>query len=578
MTMRQIECDVLVAGTGAAGLTAAVTASHHGLDVIVTEKESVFGGTTAYSAGVIWIPGNRLAAKAGLRDSADEALRYMASEAGEHFDIAKAKCFLRHAPDMLDFMQQHSHVRYQLIENWADYHPNGPGASHGGRSLLPLPFDGRRLGNHFRKLRAPLSTMMLFGGMSVSRNDIPHLFNATRSMKSGLHVLRMLARYGRDRLSWPRGTAIANGNSLIARLARTLLDRKVPIWLESPLVELMVEGDRVVGGVVRREGELVRVRARKGVVLACGGFPRNDALRAAEYPHVAAGKNHTPLAPMGNTGDSLRMTAPLGAGFSKRVSNPAAWTPVSLLPTPDGALLPYPHFIDRCKPGFIAVDRRGRRFANEADSYHDFVPRMASACAGDAVVESFLICDRSTIRRYGLGVVPPAPMPIYRYLKSGYLATGDSVEELARRIGVDPAGLSSTVLHYNEGASVGEDPEFGKGSNVYNHFGGDPLRKPNPNLAPIEKGPFYAVRLVPGDLGTFQGLVTDPLARVLRETDRTPVEGLYAVGNDMASVMGGAYPGAGITLGPAMTFGYVVGRQLAGLAMSEEEPTRGTAA
>lgn len=561
--MKRIECDVLVAGTGAAGLTTAVTAAHHGLDVIVTEKEAVFGGTTAYSAGVIWIPGNRPAAEAGIEDSAQRALRYMASEAGAHFDAVKAECFLHHAPEMLDFMQRHSHVRYQLISNWADYHPDAEGASHGGRSLLPLPFDGRRLGKNFRKLRAPLSTMMLFGGMSVSRNDIPHLFNATRSIKSGFHVLRMLARYAMDRLAWPRGTAIANGNALVARLVRTLMDNNVPMWLESPLVELLIEDGRVVGGVVRSGGELIEVMARRGVVLACGGFPRNDALRAAEYPHVAAGKNHTPLAPAGNTGDSLRMTVPLGGSLSKKVSNPAAWAPVSLLPLAGGASMPYPHFIDRCKPGFIAVDRRGRRFANEADSYHDFVPRMVRACEGDAVVEAFLLCDRATIRRYGLGVVPPAPMPIGKYLKNGYLTRGGTIEELAARIGVNPGQLAETVQRYNENARRGIDPEFRKGSNVYNHFGGDPSCKPNPNLAPIEHGPFYAVRLVPGDLGTFQGLATDAHARVLGGVDNTPVAGLYAVGNDMASVMGGAYPGAGITIGPAMTFGFIVGRHLA---------------
>lgn len=567
MSMRQIECDVLIAGTGAAGLTTAVTAAHHGLDVLVTEKESFFGGTTAYSAGVIWIPGNKLAAQSGLQDSAEQALQYMANEAGDNFDVDKAKSFLQHAPEMLDFMQKNSHVRYQLIANWSDYHPNGPGASHGGRSLLPLPFDGRKLGNYFHKLRAPLSTMMLFGGMSVSRNDIPHLFNATRSIKSGLHVMRMLMRYGRDRINWSRGTAIANGNALIARLMRTLLDRKVPIWLNSPLIELVVENNRIVGGVVRHEGESVLVRARKGVVLACGGFPRNDKLRADAYPHVASGKNHIPLAPVGNTGDSLRMTAPLGAAFSKKMSNPAAWAPVSLLPTSSGAVVPYPHFIDRCKPGFIAVDRRGQRFANEADSYHDFVPNMVKACKEDGVVESFLICDRKTIRRYGLGVVPPAPLPIGQYIRSGYLVAGDTIKALAMQLGIDSSGLASTIARYNEGASIGQDPEFHKGSNVYNHFGGDPLHKPNPNLAPIDQGPFYAVRLVPGDLGTFQGLVTDPYARVLREGDQSPIAGLYAVGNDMASVMGGAYPGAGITIGPAMTFGYLVGKQL---AQSEE--------
>jgi succinate dehydrogenase/fumarate reductase flavoprotein subunit len=561
--MRKIECDVLVAGAGAAGLTTAFTAAQQGLKVIVAEKEAVFGGTTAYSAGVIWIPGNSLAKAAGIQDPPQDALRYMQEEAGPHFDAAKAQAFVREAPQMLDFMLRESHVRYQLVANWADYHPLRPGASQGGRSLLPEPFDGRRLGAHFKRLRSPISTMMLFGGMSVSRADIPHLFNATKSMRSGSHVLRMLGRYALDRLRWPRGTAIANGNSLIARLALSLFERDVPIWTQSPVRELLVEQGRVVGAIVEQEGQAVEVRARKGVVLASGGFPRNEALRQAHYPHVAAGKNHVPLAPPGNVGDGARLATAVGAGLGENESNPAAWAPVSLLPGDDGSTTPYPHFIDRCKPGFIAVDRRGLRFANEADSYHDFVPAMVQACRNDERVESFLICDHRTLRRYGMGVVPPFPMPIGKYLDKGYLVRGHSLQELAQRLGIDVDGFVRTVEQYNTYVDKGVDADFSKGSNVYNHFGGDPKCQPNPNLAPIVEGPFYAVRLQPGDLGTFKGLVTDEHARVLRLSDRQAVPGLYAVGNDMGSVMGGAYPGAGITIGPAMTFGYIAARHLA---------------
>lgn len=561
--MKQVECDVLVVGAGAAGLTAAFTAAFHGLKVIVAEKEPVFGGTTAYSAGVIWIPGNTLAKSAGLQDSPDQALRYMQEEAGAAFDESKARAFVEQAPQMLDFMIGNSHVRYQLIANWADYHPLRPGASAGGRSLLPEPFDGRLLGKDFQRLRSPIRTMMLFGGMSVSRSDIPHLFNATRSVRSGLHVLKMLLRYAKDRMSWSRGTAIANGNALVARLVHSLNERGVPIWTESSVVSLSRDADRVCGATVTRHGERWDVKVRKGVILASGGFPRNDKLRSAYYVHVAQGKNHTPLAPPGNTGDGARMAMELGAGFARTASNPAAWTPVSLVPNPDGSTTPYPHFIDRCKPGFIAVDPRGRRFANEADSYHDFVPAMIRACADDPEICSYLICDHRTLRRYGMGVVPPFPMPIGKYLRSGYLIRGTSVQDLADRLGINPVTLEATVRRYNSNAVRGQDPDFGKGSNVYNHFGGDPKCRPNPNLAPIVDGPFYAVRLSPSDLGTFQGLTTDASARVLRAEDQQSISGLYAVGNDMASVLGGAYPGAGITIGPAMTFGYIAARDLA---------------
>jgi len=562
--MTKIECDVLVVGSGAAGLSAACTAVHHGLEVIVTEKEPLFGGTTAYSAGVIWIPLNGHAVRAGLSDSRDAALRYLEAEAGLYFDRAKAGAFVAHAAEMLAFLEQHTHARYVLMESWADYHPDAAGASQGGRSLLPEPFDGRLLGERFRELRAPLPTMMLFGGMSVSRDDIPHLLNATRSPASAWHVAKLLGRYVLDRMRHARGTRITNGNALVARLAKSLFECGVPLWLSAPAVRLLVENGAVRGAIVDRAGETVEVRTRRGVVLASGGFPRNPDLRARYYRHVAAGKGHVPLAPPGNTGDGARLAREAGGVFQAEAEQPAAWTPVSLVPQRDGSRQPFPHFIDRCKPGYIAVDRRGQRFANEADSYHDFVPLLFEACREDPEVEAYLVTDHRAMRRYGMGIVPPAPMPLAPHLRSGYLVRAASPEALADALGIDAQGFVRTLDAYNAHAARGEDPEFGKGTNAYHRFGGDPAHRPNPNLAPIVSPPFYAVRLVPGDLGTFVGLSTDPRARVLDVNER-PIAGLYAVGNDMASVMGGSYPGAGITIGPAMTFGYIAARHLAGI-------------
>lgn len=561
--MQRAVCDVLVAGSGAGGLAAAITAAQHGLEVVVTEKEPLFGGTTAYSAGGIWIPCSSHARRAGVSDSADAALRYLEQEVGGQLDGAKARAYLAACAEMLDFIERHTSVRFTLMTAWSDYHPDLPGASAGGRSLVPEPFDGRLLGEHFRSLRPPLATMMLFGGMSVGRTDIPHLLNVTRSPRSALHVARLLGRYGVDRMRWPRGTRLTNGNSLVAQLAKWLFDRGVPLWLGSPLVKLVRAEGRVTGAIVRRDGTEIEVAARRGVVLACGGFPRDGDMRLEHYRHVAAGKNHVPLAPSGNTGDGIRAARGVGAAFTAEYSQPAAWTPVSLVPQPDGTAIPYPHFIDRCKPGYIAVDRRGRRFANEADSYHDFMPRLFDACREDRTVEAFLVSDHRAIRRYGIGVAPPAPGRLGPYLRSGYLAHAETPEALARALGIDPAGFVAQLERYNRSAERGEDPEFGKGTNAYHRFGGDPSHSPNPNIAPIVTPPYYAVRLVPGDLGTFIGLSTDPLARVLDVNER-PIPGLYAVGNDQASVMGGTYPGAGITIGPAMTFGYIAARDLAG--------------
>ncbi len=557
------ECDVLVAGSGAGGFSAAITAAHAGLDVLMVEKEPLFGGTTAYSAGVVWIPMSEACVAAGLPDSPAETMRYLESEVGAFLDRPKAEAFVANAAPMLAFFERETHVRYLLMPSWSDYHPELPGASQGGRSLLPLPYDGRELGDRFRKLRPPIRTMMLFGGMSVSRDDIPHLLNFSRSGASAWHVAKLLLRYAYDRLGYPRGTRIANGNALIARMAKSAFEKDVALWLESPLLRLTQSGDRVTGAIVMHEGKEVDVVARRGVVLASGGFPASAEMRSRHYRHVAAGKNHQPLAPPGNTGDGARAAREVGGVMHVEQDQAAAWTPVSLVPQADGSTVPYPHFIDRCKPGYIAVDRRGRRFANEAESYHDFVQRLFAACEGDDVVEAWLVCDHRAIRRYGLGVVPPAPMPLGNHIRSGYLVRAGTPSELARKLGIDSAGFERTLARHNEFASRGEDPDFGKGTNAYHRFGGDPLHKPNPNIAPIATAPFYAVRLVPGDLGTFIGLSTDAHARVLDVNER-PVPGLYAVGNDQASVMGGKYPGAGITIGPAMTFGYIAGRHIAG--------------
>jgi succinate dehydrogenase/fumarate reductase flavoprotein subunit len=565
---RQITCDVLVVGSGAGGFSAAITARHHGLDVLMVEKEPLFGGTTCYSAGVIWIPGSAQAKAArikagGIEDSPAEALRYLDSIAGNRLDKARAEAFLATGPEMLAFLEANTPARYVLVPTWADYEPELPGGSNGGRSLAPEPFDGRRLAGRFDQLRPPLASMMLFGGMMVGRTDLPHLYNMLRVPKSAWHALRMFARYGRDRLRWKRGTRVTNGNSLIAALALTAEEKGIPLWLETPLVSLIEEGSRIVGAIVRKAGVETEVRTRRGVVLACGGFAGDTALKARLYAHVAAGRAHESLPPATNSGDGIRIATGAGAAFHDDVHHAAAWTPVSYLPQPDGAKQPYPHFIDRGKPGYIAVDRRGKRFVNEAKSYHVFVPAMIEACRGDAQTECWNICDHAAIRRWGLGAAPPRPARLKPYLDSSYIVSGATPEELAGRLGIDPAGLASTIRAYNTGARHGVDTEFARGTDAYQRFNGAPGHGPNPCVAPLDRPPYYAVRLVPGDIGTFAGLRTDASARVL-DKDGQPIGGLYAAGNDMASVMGGTYPGAGITIGPALTFGYIAGRHLAG--------------
>ncbi|MFT8247378.1 FAD-dependent oxidoreductase [Roseomonas sp. BN140053] len=559
----ELSCDVLVAGSGAGALATAITATLHGLDVIVAEKAPVFGGTTALSGGGMWIPGNPLAARIGIADSPDRALTYMREEAGNHLDLDLARAFLAHGSRMVSFFEERTAMRFLLAPTFPDYHPDRPGASQGGRSLYAAPCSGRILGEHLSKLRPPLAELTLFGLVTVSGEDVGHFLKATRSPRSALHVARIFGGHLRDVLRHGRGMRLTNGNALAARLGRTLFDLNVPLWLSSPVKELDFRQGCVRGALVEHEGRVVRVAARRGVVLACGGFPHSEEMRERLFPHVRNGQGHHSPAPTTNRGDGLVFGTAAGGTLQKDLVHAAAWVPVSRVPRRDGSFGLFPHFIDRAKPGMIAVGLDGRRFVNEANSYHDFVPPML-ARSGDAdEAAAFLLCDHRAIRRYGLGIAKPFPLPLTPYLRSGYLHRGRSLSSLAEQIGLDVATLNDTVARFNEGAKHGRDPEFGKGETAYNRFMGDADHRPNPCLAPLEMAPFYAVRLVIGDLGTFAGLRTDPQTRVL-DTEGRPVPGLHAVGNDMASVMGGAYPGGGVTLGPAMTFGYVAGCQLAG--------------
>jgi succinate dehydrogenase/fumarate reductase flavoprotein subunit len=558
-----IECDVLVAGTGAGGFAAALAARLEGLDVIMVEKEPLFGGTTAYSAGVIWIPNNHHLAKAGLSDSREAALRYLQSHVGNRLDKARAEAFVDTAPVMLKTFEAAGFVAYTLAPTWADYHPTDDGGSDGGRSLTPDDYDGRALGDWFDKLRPPLASMVAFGGMMVGRTDLPHVFRMTKSVRSAAHVARMTARFARDRLTHKRGTRLVNGNGLIARMARHALDRGVRLWLSSPVQGLDVEGGRVVGATVFRDGQDIQVRARKGVVLATGGFPHNAALTSRLYGHIAEGRQHTHLPPRGNAGDGVRLAETAGGFLSDNVHQVAAWAPVSQVPQADGTTVPYPHFVDRGKPGIISVDKRGWRFVNEAQSYHVFMPALFEACRRDKTAEAWIIADHKAIRRFGLGAIGPQPMPLRPHLASGYLKRGETPEALAKACGIDPNGLAETIRAFNGPAREGRDPAFNRGSDAYQRFNGAPDQKPNPSVAPLETPPYYAVRVVAGELGTFAGIATNANAQVVGR-DGGVVDGLYAVGNDALSVMGGTYPGGGITIGPAMTFGYIAARHMAG--------------
>lgn len=558
-----LACDVLVIGSGAGGLSTAVTARKHGLDVVVVEKEEHFGGTTAFSGGVLWIPGNPHAAAQAITDTREAARLYLKTETGNFYREDAIECFLDNGPRMLDFFERETEVKF-VASAYPDYHPDLPGGVDIGRSVVAAPYDARGLGPEMNRLKPPLATITFIGMMfNSSNNELKHFFNATRSLTSAVYVAKRLANHLKDLLLYRRGVQVTSGNALAARLAKSAFDCGIAIRTGTAAEKLIVEDGTVTGAVVKDAAGTQRITARRGVVLACGGFPHDEARLAGIYPHRRRGGAHVSPTPEGNTGDGIRLAETVGGQFEARFPDAAAWMPVSKVPLGNGRFGVFPHLVDRYKPGVIAVNRHGRRFTNEANSYHDVGAAMIADSEGEGETVAWLVCDHATLRKYGLGFAKPAPVPTSLYTRTGYLLKGRTLADLARAAGIDAAGLEETVRTYNVGAVKGEDPAFQRGSTAFNRYLGDPDHKPNPTVAPIDQGPFYAVKIFMGDLGTFDGLSTDPLGRVL-DTNAAPIAGLYAVGNDAASIMGGNYPGAGITLGPIMTSGYVTGRHLAG--------------
>jgi succinate dehydrogenase/fumarate reductase flavoprotein subunit len=546
-------CDVLVIGSGAGGLATAVVASHHGLRVMVVEKATQVGGTSAWSGGWLWIPRNPLAREAGIVEDIDGPLAYLAAEIGNRARDPSIRAFLENGPEMVRFFRDHTAVDWIDGNVIPDFHTS-PGARAGGRSVCAAPYDGRRLGDWAHRLRPPLAPATVWGMGLASGADIARFFNWYRSPANALHVGRRLARHAIDLVRHGRGAQLVGGNALVARLLRSALDLGVEIRTGSPATALLTGGGRVTGVTVGGRD----IRATRGVVLAAGGFPHDRGRIARMFDHAPTGTEHHSAAPTTNTGDGLRLGETAGGQVAGDFVHPGAWAPVSLVPTAEG-IARFPHLVERAKPGIIAVGPDGQRFVNEANSYHDFM----SALLARGGTHAWIIADARARRRFGVGAAKPFPFPDRPHLASGYLRRAPSLAALAAEIDVPAAALEATVARFNAHAARGDDPDFRRGESPYNRIQGDATHGPNPSLGPIAHAPFYAVKVLPGSLGTFAGLATDPAARVL-DAEGAPIPGLFAVGNDAASIMGGNYPSGGITLGPAMTFGYIAGRVLAG--------------
>ena len=559
---RDFECDLLVVGSGAAGLATAITAKKRGLDVVVIEKEPVFGGTTALSGGVLWIPMGPHGRKQNPADTREAVRTYMMQETGAFYDEAAVEAFLDNGPKMVEFFERETAMQF-IPTLYPDYHPDVAGGAAIGRSILAAPYDIRGLGKDMARLKLPLKTITFIGMMFNSSNaDLKHFFQVTKSLTSFIYVAKRLANHLKEMALYRRAINVTSGNALAARLAQSALSLGIPILTSSPASEIVLAQGRAVGARIGSAEGDYRITARQGVVLACGGFPQDIQRIAKAYPHLQRGGEHLSPTPLGNTGDGTRMAEALGGVVDIRFKDTSAWMPVSKVPYGKGEFGVFPHLLDRYKPGIIGVLRSGKRFTNESNSYHDVGAALTRACAGQKDTAMWLLCDKATMGKYGLGFAKPAPMPLGGLIRNGYLIKGDTLAELAKNAGIDAAGLEATVRDYNVGAVQGEDPAFGRGRTAFNRYLADPENKPNPCVAPIQSGPYYAVKVVMGDLGTFDGIQTSVVGEVLKR-DGTPIDGLYAVGNDRASIMGGNYPGAGITHGPNMTFGYITAHHIA---------------
>lgn len=547
-------CDVLVVGAGAAGLTAALVAASQGLTTLIVEKTDLIGGTTAYSGGVIWVPNSRQATSEGIVDTPQEALQYLDTLIPDPADRARRQAYIETASEALSFIESHSDVRFVLVKDYPDYHPDVPGSAL-GRALSPAPFDARQLTiERFEQIRPPRPDTMLFGKMMIDRADLAVLLRPWLSFQAGARALGLLSRYVRDRLRRSRGAQLRSGNALVARLILSLDKQSVPISLSTPLVRLIREGDRIQGAVVCHQGQEKIVKARLGVILATGGFASNADMRER-----LAGRNAIPLAVAseGNTGDGARAATAVGGKLDEAMTSSFFMFPSSVFRDATGRSTVWPHltFADRAKPGLIAVDDTGRRFVNEASSYQVFSQTMLDAARFRLDAAFYLICDRSFVYKYGLGVVRPFAIGLRRHIKNGYVIAESRIELLAKRIGINLGEFQKTLEEYNLDAARGVDAALGKGGNIYNRYNGDRSRPGNPCLAPLNRPPFFALRVQPGAFGSAVGLKTDADARVIGDNGQ-PIGGLYAVGNDMASIMRGTYPGPGITIGPAMVFAY----------------------
>ncbi len=547
------EFDVVVAGSGAAGMTAALTAARQGLSVVVIEKTGYFGGSTARSGGGVWVPCNSVLRRAGVADTPEQASAYLAHVAGDDVTPERQRALLEHGPAMLDLVRSAAPVDFSWVPGYADYYPEAPGGLACGRTIEPAPLDGRILGAELGHLNPPY--LPAPDGMAITAADYRWLSLGTRHPRAIWTTAKVAGRMAATKAL--RRRTMTLGQALSAGLRSGLASAGVPLWLDTPLTGLLTSDGRVTGVRVSREGQPATIAARRGVLIATGGFERNPAMRA-EYQRQPIGTDWTVGSP-GNTGDGI--VAGQDAGAALDLMDDAWWGPS--IPLTGG---PFFCLSERSLPGCILVNAAGERFVNEAAPYVDAVHAMYDKHTDDKPhIPAWLIIDQRYRNSYVFAGLPPRkPLP-RRWYAAGAVYRAATLAELAGQVGIAADGLADTVRRFNGFATAGKDEDFARGDSAYDRYYGDPRCRPNPNLAPLAQPPFYAIKIVPGDLGTKGGLRTDERARVLRQ-DGSVIGGLYAAGNASAAVMGHSYAGAGATIGPAMTFGYIAVLDMAGAA------------
>lgn len=544
--------DVVVLGTGAAGMAAALFASIAGSKVLLVERTEYVGGTTALSGGTTWVPLTRYLAHTTTQDSFKNVMTFLDAAVGEHAPREMRETFLKTGADAIHTLVDNTKVAFRACAYHPDYLADLPGATVNGRALEPLPYNSGHLGAHLKLLRPPIPEFTILGGMMVNREDINNLLQRFKNLKSFLYTIKLVGRYFHDKALHGQTARSVMGHALIARMLDSVLERKIDLTISTEVTELKTNADGSVQLSLQQNGIKKQIQAKGGVILASGGFGRDPDKRKAFYP---AGTPDFSPAASGHTGELHKQVMHLGACYGKANDQPAFWAPVSTRKRADGNLAVFPHFVfDRSKPGTVCVDQTGKRFINESRSYHEFGKVMLEG--GSATNPAWIICDAEALQKYGLGMVRLGGDNPKPYLADGYLMVGATLDELAQKLQVPAENLQASIAQINQAAITGEDALFKRGSTVYQRANGDANHQPNPTLGAIKTPPFYAVKLYPADIGTARGLQADTFARLIRE-DGSVITGLYACGNDLNSIMGGTYPGPGITIGPGIVFGYI---------------------